>query len=570
MRRFGLFVVIALLVGGLALSQWRKPQAYASPDAVLHFIGETERELSRLPLSATRLSNADEIRLGNRLAEQYAYIEERDQDDPDINETRQYIDKVGRMLALRANRKLPYKFHYIPDRNMVNAFAIPGGHVYIGLGLLDMMDSEDELASILGHELEHIDRYHAMDRMQVEARLRHLGVFRVIAQVPIALFQAGYSKEQELEADREGTRLAVMAGYSATGAVRILEAFQRKYEEVEKRAKSPQEEVGKVVLATMSEYFRSHPPTNERAAQIRDLMISEKWAPGGERPLQIAYLLWTGRAEQALESDKYRAAEGFATQALQNKPEFERALRLLARAQYLQANFKDASATYARLLKLKPYDGEYIRAFADGITDMLPEDSGSVRQMFETWMKSAEASSTDTWDVKAGIELRDGRPAEAERLIADLKAHPASENNPERMSRIAWWYYRAQDYPRAFSLLESAAQQRPGDGRILTDFAWAAIELQRYQQAIANLQGTRSKTDSAEMAMASAVAHWLAQDKTAALSEYRQAVNQEPAWENRAWVAPQYSTTVLRAISEIKQELEWQKRSTSVADRRAQ
>src|SRR5438309_10241930 len=107
---------------------------------------------------------------------------------------------------------------------MVNAFALPGGHVFVGGGLLRFMDTEDQLAAVLGHEVEHIDHYHCAERVQVEARLRGIPLSGLI-DLPIKFFQQGYTKEQELEADREGTTLAVMAGYSAEGAIRMFETF---------------------------------------------------------------------------------------------------------------------------------------------------------------------------------------------------------------------------------------------------------------------------------------------------------------------------------------------------------
>src|SRR3954470_20752810 len=203
-RWIGLGTVVALLIAALVLAQLRKPHADVSPDAVLHFIGDTEQELSRLPLSATRLNDADEIRIGNELAERYKYMEKlstAQDDNEESKQFRRYIAQVGTNVAGHAQRKLPYRFHYIPDTHMINAFAIPGGHVYIGKGLLELMDSEDELASVLGHEVEHIDRRHAVERLQIEAKLRHLGLFRLLVELPLEIFEAGYSKEQELEAD---------------------------------------------------------------------------------------------------------------------------------------------------------------------------------------------------------------------------------------------------------------------------------------------------------------------------------------------------------------------------------
>src|SRR5512135_1836132 len=284
-RWLSLGIVVALLIAALALSQFRKPHAEVSPDAVLHFVGDTEQELSRLPMSATRLSDADEIRIGNELAARYKYMEGLQNDTDENRLFRRYIEKVGTNVAAHAQRKLSYKFHLIPESYMINAFAIPGGHVYIGKGLLDLMDSEDELAAVLGHEVEHIDRRHAVERLQIEARLRHLGLLRLLVELPIDIFEAGYSKEQELEADREGTRLAVNSGYSPTGAVRMFEAFDRRFREAkEQQAKSPQEEASRLVLSTLSDYFRTHPSSQERIAQINNLITQENWSAHDEKP----------------------------------------------------------------------------------------------------------------------------------------------------------------------------------------------------------------------------------------------------------------------------------------------
>ena len=111
---------------------------------------------------------------------------------------------------------MPYRFHYVDQPWVVNAFALPGGHVFIGKGLISLMDSEDELAAVLGHEVEHIDYHHAAERVQTEQALRKVPL-GVLVAIPVEVFEAGYSKDEELEADREGTRLAVAAGYSPLG-----------------------------------------------------------------------------------------------------------------------------------------------------------------------------------------------------------------------------------------------------------------------------------------------------------------------------------------------------------------
>jgi predicted Zn-dependent protease len=180
-------------------------------------------------------------------------------------------------VAAHARRKLNYRFHLIADPDLINAFALPGGHVFIGMGLLGQMTSEDELAFVLGHELEHIDHYHAVERVQIEARLRNLNldVVAAIAQIPMSLWQAGYSKEQEFEADREGLRLSVAAGYSPQGAVEMLTRLADLHREYVIHAGTPVDELSQVAIEGLTGYFRSHPLPSERITQANEVIAQD-------------------------------------------------------------------------------------------------------------------------------------------------------------------------------------------------------------------------------------------------------------------------------------------------------
>lgn len=222
-RYLGLIIVLALGISALVVTQRAKPPAEPSADALLAMIATGERETSRLPAWATRLSDDEEIRIGQELATNYAPM--LNSGDAASPEMQNYVERVGARIAAHARRKLPYRFHYIPDTRFVNAFSLPGGEIYVGAGLIALMDNEDELAAVLGHELEHVDHYHCAERVQVAARLKQLdlGVIGSLMQLPLELFEAGYSKEQELEADREGTRLAAAENYSPFGAITLFE-----------------------------------------------------------------------------------------------------------------------------------------------------------------------------------------------------------------------------------------------------------------------------------------------------------------------------------------------------------
>ncbi|HLJ26770.1 MAG TPA: M48 family metallopeptidase [Candidatus Angelobacter sp.] len=281
MKRW-LFVSAMVLAAGGALyySERHKIVNRVGPEAVLTAAAEVQKEVSHPAARIVRLSDQEEIEVGNSLAQRY--VSGAWAGNGENEQVEKYVNTVGRHVAARAHRKFDYKFHYIPDASFINAFALPGGQIFIGKGLMALMDTEDQLAGVLGHEVEHADHYDCNERVA----LRNLP-FGELLQLPIALFQAGYSKEQEMEADRDGTALAVMAGYSPQGAVRMFQTFERLNREYVQKAESPQEELSQVAIQTLEGYFRSHPLPLEREHQIQALIISEKWPERKERPLKV-------------------------------------------------------------------------------------------------------------------------------------------------------------------------------------------------------------------------------------------------------------------------------------------
>jgi predicted Zn-dependent protease len=270
-------LIVCVAVAALVISERQALRITIGPRALMYWLGDTQREATRIPARLVRLSDVHEIMFGDGIAQQYASwsADRRSADDAAMQS---YVESIGARLAAHATRKLPYRFHYIADRSFENAFALPGGHVFIGSGLIAHMETEDELSSVLGHEIEHIDRYHCSERAQIEAAARHLGIAGMIAALPIELFVAGYNKQQEFEADTEGVRLAVLSGYSPYGARDLMKRFaQLDRESPARPAATPVGEVARVPLQTLSDYFRSHPPSAERAAAIDALIAREHW-----------------------------------------------------------------------------------------------------------------------------------------------------------------------------------------------------------------------------------------------------------------------------------------------------
>jgi len=277
MKRLLLFLCVLLLcVGALYLSERQNQSDHVSPNAVLGAAADVQRDLTRLPMRISRLPDAEEIRIGNELAAAYASNSAFNGSEQALDE---YVAEVGASLVAHAHRKLPYRFHLLPDAGMINAFSLPGGQIFIGKGMLDLMTTEDQLANVLGHEIEHVDHYHCAERVQVEARLRdlQLGVVGALVQLPLELWETGYNKTEELEADREGMRLAVQAGYSPFGAVAMFEKLAKLHREYVIHAESPEDELSQLAIASLTGYFRTHPLPSERLMQARNLIAEERW-----------------------------------------------------------------------------------------------------------------------------------------------------------------------------------------------------------------------------------------------------------------------------------------------------
>jgi predicted Zn-dependent protease len=297
MKRAGAFVVVLLIgVAALYYSQRRHESTPVSANAVVAIAADAQRDLSRVPLRLTRLSDTDEIRIGNQLAEQYSISTSTLTAEEQALEN--HIRQIGTPVAAHAHRRLPYSFHLLPNRSMMNAFSLPGGHVFVGEGLLDVMTSEDQLAFILGHEIEHIDHYHCAERVQIEARLRNLNldILGALVQIPLQVWEAGYNKDEELEADREGVRLAVLSGFSPYGAVSMFEIFGKLHREYIIHAQTPEQELSELAIQSLAGYFRSHPQTSERLAQMNTLIAQEGWQDRREeKPFRVEYEVHNGK-----------------------------------------------------------------------------------------------------------------------------------------------------------------------------------------------------------------------------------------------------------------------------------
>ncbi len=177
-----------------------------------------------------------------------------------------YVASIGRKLARASERPtLPWTYHIVRDSS-VNAFAAPGGFIFVTRGLLPFVKSANELAFVLGHETTHIAHRHAVDLAQREMELQ-LGAAVItqvlfggsltayqVARVAGALVGAKYSRDKEFEADHYGVIFARKAGFDPRASL----SFFGRLQTLEQR----QGAVGSA--------FASHPPTPDRIRAVRD------------------------------------------------------------------------------------------------------------------------------------------------------------------------------------------------------------------------------------------------------------------------------------------------------------
>lgn len=169
------------------------------------------------------LSDADEVRLGEAVAQDFMR-QEGMAPTPQTIKIDAYLQSVGEKVAAHAQRKLPYRFRFDPSPTFRSAVGLPGGQIFVGAGMLAYIDTEDQLAAVLGHEVEHVALNQCRERLMKVMEEQHLTV-NDGNKLKADPFLEGYGHDNEFAADREGVKLAMQAGYSADGAIRLLETY---------------------------------------------------------------------------------------------------------------------------------------------------------------------------------------------------------------------------------------------------------------------------------------------------------------------------------------------------------
>ena len=245
-------VAIGLLIAlAAALLSASRTDHEVDLGTVVEIWGDVLRDVDRFGLTLTRVSTEREVEIGREIE---TMIARRQRLSPLVSNPKllAYVTGVGEALAPYAQREgIQYRFHILGTDD-VNAYAISGGVVLVTRGMLDLLESEAELAALLGHEISHVDFKHCIESLQYELIVRKVvgDDLAAIASLGYSLIQVGFSEQRELEADAGGMILAAKAGYDPQAAIAVF----RKLRQLEERSSD-----GGVVQRAFAQYFATHP-----------------------------------------------------------------------------------------------------------------------------------------------------------------------------------------------------------------------------------------------------------------------------------------------------------------------
>ncbi len=227
-----------------------------------------------------QLSVPQEIALGLAARQQLAAEYSGWHPDPLLQ---QYINQVGKQIVERSTASqspYPFEFHLLRDSRAINAFALPGGQVFLTVALLKQLTSEAQLAAVFAHEIGHVVARHGAEHLTkypvsqspataIDAPTNdRQNQAAVLAQTVKQLVNLRYGRDDELESDRLGLRFMTEAGYDPQGIVQLMQSLG----DTRQDGRPPA-------------FFSTHPSPDNRVKRLQTL-ITQMYPQGMPRNLK--------------------------------------------------------------------------------------------------------------------------------------------------------------------------------------------------------------------------------------------------------------------------------------------
>lgn len=250
-------LLIALVVAGVSFFSYLGTRSQNTVTGETQYVDMTPEQEIAMGLQAAP-----------QMAQEYGGLYQNQQ-------AQDFVKAVGqKVVASSVASQTPYQFdfHLLADEQTVNAFALPGGQIFITAALLDRLDTEGQLAGILGHEVAHVVARHGSEHLAKQKLTQGLtGAVGVVAgdyntarmaQMVGSMINMQYGRSDELESDKLGVRFMTDAGYDPRSLMRVMEIL----EEASGGSRQP-------------EFMSTHPNPGNRIAQI-EAAIGEYYPNG--------------------------------------------------------------------------------------------------------------------------------------------------------------------------------------------------------------------------------------------------------------------------------------------------
>jgi len=386
--------------------------------------------------------------------------------------------------------------------------------------------------------------------VQIELQSRKLGLedLYALGEPGLRLFEAGYTKEQELEADRGGLELAVAAGYSARGGVDAMKRLEE-LEQPSPPANSLEDEMAQVPAQALEEYFRSHPPAGERVTALQKEIADNGWdATKPQRPLEILDIFLAARAQELDQQGEFAKSIALYKKALAANPSSAPILFGLAQANWRSGDAAETvQAAKDALLAGNRGTGVW-QLLADALATQDPRGAANALGLEMTHYP--DGTTMDITVESLGLRLLG---ADADKALADCKqlADPSSNAlSADNRERLAWWMYRTGKLQDAEAILEDVHQSFPMDDHVKAERAWILSDLGRQADALDLAKLAPQNQGEGEAVLA--LVEWRAAQHGDADSSFAEAAAADPVWLEPHWAAHNYSPQAAAILDQLR------------------
>ncbi len=396
------------------------------------------------------MSEAQEIALDKSQSQHQFSADYGAYQDDSLN---QYLESVSHEVWKQSHRPgMPYNARVV-NANYINAYTFPGGSMATTRGIMLEMESEDELAALIGHETGHVNARHAAERAgktllvqggliiaQVAAANQerdYQPIISLAGQIGASALLAKYSRDNEREADALGMEYMMKSGYNPEGMVGLMSLLQ-------KESKSRPG-----LLETM---FSSHPMSGERYQNAVNAVATRYPSERGRALRRDRYMDHTVALRQLkpaiaeMQQGESELAKGQATkadthfgQALRLAPRDYAANVLMAKAKLAQKKEREAEAYLTQARAIYPSEGQALQL--SGVTKLALKQPDAALKFFEEYDRGLPGNASTTFLKGVAYENMGNKQSAAEHYYRYAQAAGTGTESQYAVSRLKSWGY---------------------------------------------------------------------------------------------------------------------------------